>query len=123
MSALGSAAADYLAVRRALGYKLDNDERLLASFVAYLDSLGIEIVTVAAAVDWASGSTITGPSKACATPMWARSTPTWIRGSTTSCSTTGARDWRPIAASTGSARSLWSPRCAIGIGSRRRITT
>ncbi|MGH9272208.1 MAG: tyrosine-type recombinase/integrase [Ilumatobacteraceae bacterium] len=56
MSALGSAAADYLAVRRALGYKLDHAETLLGSFVDYLDARGITVVTVAAAVEWATGS-------------------------------------------------------------------
>jgi hypothetical protein len=34
MTALGSALADYLAVRRAVGYQLDEDGRQLARFVA-----------------------------------------------------------------------------------------
>lgn len=60
VNALSSAAADYLAVRRALGYKLIEDERLLDSFVAYLEDREITIVTVAAAVDWAVGSARSG---------------------------------------------------------------
>jgi integrase len=53
MTALGSALADYLAVRRAVGYRLDDDGRLLARFVAHLDAIGIETVTVAVALEWA----------------------------------------------------------------------
>ena len=40
-----SALADYLAVRGALGYKLVEDGRQLAGFVAYLDARGIDTVT------------------------------------------------------------------------------
>ncbi len=54
MSALAAAAADYLGVRRALGYKLEGTEANLASFVAYMDAGGAEHVTVAAALDWAN---------------------------------------------------------------------
>lgn len=56
MSGLTVAAGDYLAVRRALGYKLEEDGRLLASFVAYLEAHDIETVTVAAALAWATES-------------------------------------------------------------------
>ena len=54
MNALTTAAADYLAVRRALGYKLIDHDRQLASFVAYLDSHATATVTVTAALDWAT---------------------------------------------------------------------
>ena len=57
MSALAQAAADYLAVRRALGYKLEADGRLLEMFVADLDAQGIDVVTVAVAVAWATNTT------------------------------------------------------------------
>src|SRR5260370_6336325 len=53
MSALGDQVARYLAVRRALGYSLKEHERLLACFLAYLDSLGLPAITVADAVVWA----------------------------------------------------------------------
>lgn len=56
MSALRPAAADYLAVRRAVGYKLDDAERLLDGFITYLEAGEITVVTVAAAVDWATRS-------------------------------------------------------------------
>jgi hypothetical protein len=56
MTALHSALADYLAVRRALGYQLVADGRQLAAFVAHLDTKGIDTVTVADAVEWAAGT-------------------------------------------------------------------
>lgn len=56
MSVLESALADYLAVRRSLGYKLAEDGRQLAAFVAHLDSRGIDRVTVTDAVTWASAT-------------------------------------------------------------------
>lgn len=53
MSALGSALADYLALRRALGYKLEEAARVLPRFVAHLDAAGTETVTIADALAWA----------------------------------------------------------------------
>ncbi len=54
MTALGVALADYLAVRRAVGYRLEEAGRLLARFVAHLDADGIDTVTVAVAARWAA---------------------------------------------------------------------
>ena len=54
MSPLRSALADYLAVRRALGYKLAGAERLLGQFIAYLEKLGEETITVERALAWAT---------------------------------------------------------------------
>jgi len=54
MSRLAERLAEYLAVRRALGYKLDRAGRLLAQFVAYLDDSGVESFTVSDAVTWAT---------------------------------------------------------------------
>lgn len=45
--------ADYLTLRRALGFKLARHEKLLDQFLTHLESTGITVVTVAAAVDWA----------------------------------------------------------------------
>jgi integrase/recombinase XerD len=44
---------DYLAMRRALGYKLAGEGRMLLDFADQLDSTGQTAVTVAAAVAWA----------------------------------------------------------------------
>ncbi len=56
MSALGSALADYLELRRSLGYKLEGAEAILGRFVAHLDAVGAETVTVAAALAWSTAT-------------------------------------------------------------------
>jgi integrase len=53
MSTLRGSLADYLTMRRALGYKLHRPEKLLAQFVDYLEKLGADRVTVENAVAWA----------------------------------------------------------------------
>jgi integrase/recombinase XerD len=53
MSPLRQALADYLRIRRALGYKLERAEKLLLQYLKYLDALGAETVTIANAVAWA----------------------------------------------------------------------
>ena len=60
MSVIASDLADYLALRRAIGYKLVDDGRQLAQFVAYLDASDTATVTVATALDWATGTTSAG---------------------------------------------------------------
>ncbi len=52
MSPLRQALADYLMVRRALGYKLDRSGKLLAQFVAYLEGIGAETITTERALAW-----------------------------------------------------------------------
>jgi integrase/recombinase XerD len=54
MSALTDAAEDYLRLRRALGYKLESQGRLLRGFVDYVDGLGGDHVTVDLALGWAT---------------------------------------------------------------------
>lgn len=53
MTALEQQAADYLRIRRALGFKLERAEKLLAQYLAYLDTTGRDRVTVESALDWA----------------------------------------------------------------------
>jgi len=53
MSALSQAVADYLAVRRSLGYKLARPEKLLGQFTAYLEQAGAATVTAEHALAWA----------------------------------------------------------------------
>jgi integrase len=48
-----AAAADYLVTRRAMGYKLAYQGQMLTQFVAYLDAVGAEHLTIRDAVDWA----------------------------------------------------------------------
>jgi integrase len=54
MSPLRRALADYLAARRALGYKLLDAEKLLAQFIAYLEEHGAQTVTADHALAWAT---------------------------------------------------------------------
>lgn len=54
MSELSSALQEYLRVRRALGYKLKETERLLGQFVAYCEQSGASRVTTDVAVAWAT---------------------------------------------------------------------
>ena len=54
MSDLGGYAADYLALRRALGYKLTGEGRLLLDFVAFAQKAGAEKITTELAVAWAT---------------------------------------------------------------------
>lgn len=56
MTVLASALVDYLAVRRAVGYKLVTDQHELSAFVAHLDANGADTVTVVAAVEWAAAT-------------------------------------------------------------------
>lgn len=54
MTTLASHLDRYLALRRALGYKLNDHDRLLSSFVASLKKAGEQRVTVRGALAWAS---------------------------------------------------------------------
>src|SRR3546814_11932532 len=52
-SDLAAAAADYLELRRALGFKLVKEGRVLATFVSYLDGRGAVTITAEATLAWA----------------------------------------------------------------------
>jgi integrase/recombinase XerD len=54
MSDLRVYAADYLALRRRLGYRLVGEGRLLAGFIAFAEAAGAERITTAMAVTWAA---------------------------------------------------------------------
>jgi integrase/recombinase XerD len=54
MSSLRQAAEDYLAMRRALGYQLVTQGRLVMSFAKAMDAAGRGVITTEAAVDWAA---------------------------------------------------------------------
>jgi integrase len=62
MTNLTSALADYLDLRRSLGYGLKRDARLLAQLIAYLTERGTNTITVADAVAWATLPADPGPS-------------------------------------------------------------
>ena len=73
MSALHQHLDDYLAIRRALGYQLRQEARMLASFVEHLEAEGLARVTVDAALAWA-----TVPEGA--SPTWWAKRLTVVRG-------------------------------------------
>jgi integrase/recombinase XerD len=52
--------AGYLAVRRALGYRLARAEKLLAQFIAWLDERGEQTITTVSALAWATLPEATG---------------------------------------------------------------
>lgn len=52
--------ADYLALRRALGYRLARPEKLLSQFLDHLEGRGESTVTASAALDWAQLPADTG---------------------------------------------------------------
>jgi integrase/recombinase XerD len=60
MSDLGDAAIEYLALRRALGFKLEGAGRLLPDFVAFADQRASTRITVALAMDWAATASSPG---------------------------------------------------------------
>lgn len=53
MSPLREAVADYLSIRRALGYKLERPGQLLPQFIDYLEDVGVETLTTEHALAWA----------------------------------------------------------------------
>jgi hypothetical protein len=50
---LREAMHDYLALRRALGYRMVRPEKLLGQFLDHLDSVGQSRITVTTALSWA----------------------------------------------------------------------
>ena len=54
MSALAQALADYLTMRRALGYKLDKTERRLGQFITFVKDRGEDHLTTETALAWAT---------------------------------------------------------------------
>ena len=54
MTSLHQHMHDYLRIRRALGFKLEREERLLADFAAFSAQAGAETVTIDIALTWAA---------------------------------------------------------------------
>lgn len=66
MTPLGHVVEEYLALRRALGFRLHNAGRDLAHFVAFLDQQGAAHITTALALQWAQDTAAPRPVE------WAR---------------------------------------------------
>jgi integrase len=64
---------EYLAVRRALGYKLERAAKLLAQFLAFLEDRGAQTITTELALEWATLPPATGSN-------WHRQRLTVVRG-------------------------------------------
>ena len=54
MTGIRAAIADYLAVRRALGYKLEDHGWLLADFATFLEDRDARTITTELALAWAT---------------------------------------------------------------------
>lgn len=65
MSTLAKHVADYLAVRRALGYKLEKHERMLGQFLDYLERQGAQTITTEHALAWATRLPAHPPQQYC----------------------------------------------------------
>src|SRR5665213_739541 len=53
MTGLHDAVSDYLTIRRALGFKLVEHQRLLPDFASFVEQAGADTITNTLAVDWA----------------------------------------------------------------------
>lgn len=73
MSDLRQAVTDYLRIRRAAGYKLQRDGRLLPDFIDFLERAGAERITSELAAAWAT-------RPAAAHPAWWRQRLSIVRG-------------------------------------------
>ena len=62
MTSLRQSVADYLAMRRALGYRLARAEKLLSQFLTFLEDLGDTRLRTETALAWATQPTGTDPS-------------------------------------------------------------
>jgi integrase/recombinase XerD len=60
MSALERRLSEYLAVRRALGYKLERAGKLLAQFLDWLNERELSVITTELALEWATLPPATG---------------------------------------------------------------
>jgi hypothetical protein len=73
MSRLSGHAAGYLELRRALGFKLAKEGRLLPDFAAFAEAAGADTVTVDLAIRWAAKPDGTSP-------VWAAQRLSMVRG-------------------------------------------
>ncbi len=73
MSRLSGHAGDYLELRRALGFKLEKEGRLLPDFAAFTEAAGVGTVTIDLAVRWAA-------MPEGASPVWAAQRLSMVRG-------------------------------------------
>jgi site-specific recombinase XerD len=63
MKTLAHALEDYLALRRALGFKMDDAQRLLSRFLSFLEQHGCTHITSELALQWATQSPTASPAE------------------------------------------------------------
>ncbi|NEV65342.1 tyrosine-type recombinase/integrase, partial [Thiorhodococcus minor] len=63
MKTLAHALEEYLALRRALGFKMDDAQRLLSRFLAFLEQHGCAHITSELALQWATQSPTASPAE------------------------------------------------------------
>jgi integrase/recombinase XerD len=63
MTTLRDALADYLRIRRRLGFEMPQDGRLLEGFVGFLEQAGVERITTELALRWARGPSLAHPHR------------------------------------------------------------
>jgi len=63
MNTLRQALNEYLALRQALGFKLQEESRLLPRFIAFLEAHGETFITTDMAVRWATQCRTTQPAE------------------------------------------------------------
>jgi integrase/recombinase XerD len=63
VSALRGHVADYLRLRRALGFRLEREERLLGQFCSHLEAAGATTVISSLAIDWARQPSAAQPAQ------------------------------------------------------------
>jgi integrase/recombinase XerD len=63
VSALRGHVADYLRLRRALGFRLEREERLLGQFCSHLEASGATTVISSLAIDWARQPSAAQPAQ------------------------------------------------------------
>lgn len=78
---LETALADYLGVRRALGFKLARDELLLKQFLAFFERSGVDRITSELAKAWINAPADASPSWLAMRLSVVRSFTTWLQAS------------------------------------------
>ena len=63
MTTLRNAASEYLEIRRSFGFKLQDYERHLFAFVAFLEEKQADYITTALALEWAQNCTSRRPAE------------------------------------------------------------
>jgi hypothetical protein len=61
MSTLGPRVEEYLAIRRALGFKLGGYDGVLGDFAEWLDTMGASVVTADLALAWTQSRSVSSP--------------------------------------------------------------